>query len=229
MIQTWGFCYILWFKKLDYNPTQHLYTWAIQNRVLTLRCWKSSTNFEIFKIQLAKETTVVFEWKTGTQSFPRLDGGTYGIGYGLTGLAMDLRTRGGRLTWKSSPSYFRRDSRASETRARVKITPREKRQHAAKFFFSPRGVIFTRARVSLALLSLRKNGGLLARSLSRRSLGSTLSLRTLRDIYVGCLLFHRRITSHFFPLSPSRYCPRGKGKTGRWRMYSSKRVSGTPY
>ena len=115
----------------------------------------------------------------------------------------------------SSLSYFLRDSRASETRARVKIPPREKRQHAGKSFFPPRGVIFTRARVSLPLLSLRKNGGLLARSLSSRSLGSTLSLRALRDIYVGCLLFHRRITSHFFPLSPSRYRPRGKGKTGR--------------
>ena len=44
--------------------------------------------------------------------------------------------------------------RASATRACVKITPREKRRHAAR-------VIFTRARVSLALLSLRKNGGLL--------------------------------------------------------------------
>ena len=41
--------------------------------------------------------------------------------------------------------------------AHVKITPREKRRHA---FFS-RGAIFTRARVSLALLFLRKNGGLL--------------------------------------------------------------------
>ena len=72
----------------------------------------------------------------------------------------------------------------------MKITPREKRQHAAKFFFPPRGAIFTRARVSLALLSLRKNGGLLARSLSRRSLGSTLSLRTLRDIYVGLIVYY---------------------------------------
>ena len=65
------------------------------------------------------------------------------------------------------------NSRARETRARVKITPREKRRHAAgrekKSFFSllaacrlfSRGVIFTRARVSLALLSLRTNGGLL--------------------------------------------------------------------
>ena len=50
---------------------------------------------------------------------------------------------------------FLRDSRASETRARVKITPR-----AACRLFSC-GVIFTRARVSLALLSLRKNGGLI--------------------------------------------------------------------
>ena len=40
-------------------------------------------------------------------------------------------------------------------RERVKITPRDKR------FLFWRGVIFTRARVSLALLSLRKNGGLL--------------------------------------------------------------------
>ena len=50
---------------------------------------------------------------------------------------------------------FLRDSRASETRARVKITLR-----AACRLFSC-GVIFTRARVSLALLSLRKNGGLI--------------------------------------------------------------------
>ena len=47
----------------------------------------------------------------------------------------------------------------------MKITPREKRRYAAGRekngrLFS-RGVIFTRARVSLALLSLRKNGGLL--------------------------------------------------------------------
>ena len=41
----------------------------------------------------------------------------------------------------------------------MKIAPREKRRHAAGSLFS-RGVIFTRARVSLALLFLRKNGGL---------------------------------------------------------------------
>ena len=58
----------------------------------------------------------------------------------------------------------------------MKITPREKRRHAAKFslpaacrLFS-RGVIFTRARVSLALLSLRKNGGLLVVYLRLRCL-----------------------------------------------------------
>ena len=56
------------------------------------------------------------------------------------------------------PHFSSRDSRASETRARVKITPREKRLPAACSLFS-RGVIFTRAYVSLALLSLRKNGG----------------------------------------------------------------------
>ena len=60
----------------------------------------------------------------------------------------------------SSPPFFLRDSRASETRAGVKIIPREKMRHAACRLFS-RGVIFTRARVSLALLSPRKNGGLL--------------------------------------------------------------------
>ena len=53
----------------------------------------------------------------------------------------------------------------------MKITPREKRRHAAgreNFFPLPvtcclfsRGVIFTPTRVSLAVLSLRKNGGLL--------------------------------------------------------------------
>ena len=60
----------------------------------------------------------------------------------------------------------------------MKITPREKRPHAAGreksftflIFLSPRRVLpflawgdfnFTRNRVSLALLSLRKNGGLL--------------------------------------------------------------------
>ena len=90
----------------------------------------------------------------------------------------------------SSPPFFLRDSRASETRARVKIslrcsrpmhsskpvvqseglkrlqrrqvkiTPREKRRQAPCHLFS-RGVIFTRALVPLALLSLRQNGGLL--------------------------------------------------------------------
>ena len=49
----------------------------------------------------------------------------------------------------SSPPFFRRDSRASETRARVKITLREKRRHAAgrqkneglqTIFLSPRRV-----------------------------------------------------------------------------------------
>ena len=68
--------------------------------------------------------------------------------------------------------FFLRDSRASETRARVNITPREKgktrwgeRKMRALIFLShrrvspfSRGVIFTRTRVSLALLSLRKNG-----------------------------------------------------------------------
>ena len=50
----------------------------------------------------------------------------------------------------SSPPLFLRDSRASETRARVKNTPREKRRHAACRLFS-RWVIFTSVRVSLAL------------------------------------------------------------------------------
>ena len=62
----------------------------------------------------------------------------------------------------SSPPFVLRDSRGSETRARVKITPREKgetRWGAACRLFS-RGVIFTRARVSLPLLSVRTNGGL---------------------------------------------------------------------
>ena len=66
----------------------------------------------------------------------------------------------------SSPPFFPRDSRASETRARVKITPRanwvelnwEKATRGGKKIFAAcchfsRGVIFTRACVSLALLS----------------------------------------------------------------------------
>ena len=61
------------------------------------------------------------------------------------------------------------------TRVRVKINPREKdetRQRERTNFLSPRrvspfscGVIFTRAHVSLALLSLRKNGEYSTRSL----------------------------------------------------------------
>ena len=62
------------------------------------------------------------------------------------------------LDYEKSP-YFLGDSRASERRVRVKIIPREKRQHTACRLFS-RAVIFTRARLSLALLSLRKNGDL---------------------------------------------------------------------
>ena len=60
----------------------------------------------------------------------------------------------------SSPPFVLRDSRASETRARVKITPRKKRPPTASRF-SRVGVIFTRARVSLALLSPGRNGELL--------------------------------------------------------------------
>ena len=60
------------------------------------------------------------------------------------------------VDYEQSP-FFLRDSRASERRARLKITPREKRLPAACRLFS-RGAIFTRARVSLALLSQRKNG-----------------------------------------------------------------------
>ena len=81
-------------------------------------------------------------------------------------------------TTSSPPFYpfFLRDSRASETRARVKITPREKRRHAACRLFS-RGVIFTPTRVSLALLSLRKNGGLLVAyiTLGARDFSSAVS------------------------------------------------------
>ena len=53
----------------------------------------------------------------------------------------------------------------------MKITPREKRRHAACRLFW-RGVIFTRARVSLSLLSLRKNGGLLVVSIADRRVRS---------------------------------------------------------
>ena len=128
-------------------------------------------------------------------------------------------------TWKS-PHARKGNKRQKSSSRRVSPFLNSIQFNSTQF---SRGVIFTRARVSLALLSLGKNGGLLACSLSRRSLGSTLSLRTLRDIYFGCLLFHRRITSHLFSLSPSRCRPRGKGKARRWRMYSSKRVLGTPY
>ena len=79
------------------------------------------------------------------------------------------------LTWTTSSSLFvLRDSRARKTLARVKITLRERRRHSAgrekhegPSFFSLsaacrlflRGVIFMRARVSLALLFLSKNWG----------------------------------------------------------------------
>ena len=74
------------------------------------------------------------------------------------------------------PQFLLRNSRASETRARMKITPRKNRRHAAgreknegpSCFSLPaecrllsRRVIFTRASVFLALLSLRTNRELL--------------------------------------------------------------------
>ena len=43
----------------------------------------------------------------------------------------------------------------------LKITPREKGDLPAACRLFSRGVIFTRARVSLPLISLKKNGGLL--------------------------------------------------------------------
>ena len=65
--------------------------------------------------------------------------------------------------------FFLRDGRTSETQARVKITPREK------------GVFFTRARVSLALLSLRKMGTTRSLHPLPRSLESSRA-RELRNI-----------------------------------------------
>ena len=53
------------------------------------------------------------------------------------GLFTNFELPGGRQT-TSSPPFFLRDSRASETRARVKITPREKRRHL--IFLSSRRV-----------------------------------------------------------------------------------------
>ena len=60
----------------------------------------------------------------------------------------------------------------------MKITPREKRRHAAFFslpsacrLFSSK-VIFMGAGVSLALLSLRKNGGLLVVYLKAKGRGN---------------------------------------------------------
>ena len=67
----------------------------------------------------------------------------------------------------SSPSLSLRDGRSSETRARVKITPREKgetRQVERKGSPFTHGVIFTRACVLFDLLSLRENEGLLVLS-----------------------------------------------------------------
>ena len=58
------------------------------------------------------------------------------------------------------PPSFLRDSKASKTRARVKITPR----------LSPfsRGVIFTRASIRLLSVSLRENGDYSQSTLSLR-------------------------------------------------------------
>ena len=80
----------------------------------------------------------------------------------------------------SSPPFFLRDSRASETQAHVKITPREKSPFLA-------WVIFTRARVSLALLSLRKNGGLLADCTRSLALGT----RTMKNLEWRCKFKHK--------------------------------------
>ena len=55
-----------------------------------------------------------------------------------------------RVDYEKSPFSLREN----ETRAHVKISPREERRDAAV----ERGVSFTRGRVSLALVSLRKNG-----------------------------------------------------------------------
>ena len=99
--------------------------------------------------------------------------------------------------------FFLRDSRASETRARVKITPREKSRHAACRLFSI-GVIFTRARVSLALLSLRKNGGLLIAYI-------TLGARDFSSAVSGfCQVFI--VTRRCVGLRPTPKIPAARGK-----------------
>ena len=63
--------------------------------------------------------------------------------------------------------------------------------------------------------------GLAGLAMDLRTRGEVLGLLKAWErwgIYMSVgLPFHRRITSHFFFLSPSRFRPRGKGKTGRWR------------
>ena len=60
----------------------------------------------------------------------------------------------------SSKPFVQSEGLKRLQRRQVKITPREKRRQAPCHLFS-RGVIFTRALVQLALLSLRKSGELL--------------------------------------------------------------------
>ena len=59
----------------------------------------------------------------------------------------------------SSPPFFLRDGRGSETRVRVKNHFTRERRDTVGLF--SRGVIVTRGCILLALLSLRRNGGLL--------------------------------------------------------------------
>ena len=92
------------------------------------------------------------------------------------------------------------DSRGSETRARVKITPREKRRHAAPHRVSPfsRGVIFTHARVSLPLLSLRTNGGLLEVYKKRTTLRG---ITKFSEPFSRKFSFHSTLLPEFLELS----------------------------
>ena len=117
----------------------------------------------------------------------------------------------------SSPPFFLRDSRASETRASMKITPREKR----RFFSLPaacrlflRGVIFTCSRVSLALLSLRKNGGLLvvypfkSKEMSISPMAETLWFLGKYSIFAICL---------------QRWCEQRNLRNYVWRCFREER------
>ena len=107
---------------------------------------------------------------------------------------------GVRVDYEYSP-IFLRDSRASETRSRAKITPRGKRLHAAGIFLSPR-----RVSPFLAWGDFHARSRFARSAILEEKFGTTRSLKICRWSKANQNIMLARIQTSASALDPSNIC-----------------------